>query len=887
MQTIRQASERKSALRFWNRALGIKARRNTPRTQQSLTGVTLWGCVAAVLALILGGGASAWAQDKTTHYPVCQTSALFVEEMEDVEPEDDQRYIIPIAKASEGDSADLSDGFSVMPVAHDSTSDPMVVGNMVLQKEEQLTPDMDDAADAKEIFAQRGLLKLTVPVNTAGMLMVSTSQTAVNGGALCRGGARIGKGIGYTITTAQDGTRTYAAPDSHAMSARVQAGDEVYVVLSNALHTEKTPGDVASEPTTSTPLAAIALASVTVSFTGVMPNDDTAAENTIGGEVKGAKKEFTHAFQIVGSAITGLLTVETTGDTDTAGTLIAGTGDTALTLVEADPEGNFMMQVPVQSGAYSVTVKGRAEDDDDPATGTYGLVVNFFQATASIGTDIATTEVTLPTNPDAEDATLEELAGMADKYYWFTLATGTAPLARDLTIKSMTNAMTAGELFGPLGASRAEHVPSGNADFKIQTLAYLEGIGETQALADVHTRLYILKVRNRGSAEQKFSLSVHAMSFADTIVLESTSSPTVTVPSGGLVAKMDQVYLFNVKKAGVLSVESMVDHAGTNPPDLKGALEKEGMDSVTHDDISRTDSDFQLVQTVSTGFYTLRVSGFDQMDAGEYDLTAVFIAALTQVPVESLDTEKLAMACTDADFVSTSDDQAITALVDGDILGMVDTSILGPACVAKGYRLRSGNGGSGGNQGSGGGNQGSGGGNQGSGGGGGGGSTTRPDPAPLGYIEDPSGVRSGIGMIRGWICEEPDQVRVHVFDSTGRRVLNLRAAYGTTREDTRSRCGRSNTGFGLTYNFNLLEDGMYTVQVLADGDQIGRGGRPQTSRFEVVHLSDSEWLTGLDDECVVPDFPEAGLETTLEWAESLQNFVIGGVMEMEEEEAQQ
>lgn len=172
-------------------------------------------------------------------------------------------------------------------------------------------------------------------------------------------------------------------------------------------------------------------------------------------------------------------------------------------------------------------------------------------------------------------------------------------------------------------------------------------------------------------------------------------------------------------------------------------------------------------------------------------------------------------------------------------------------------------------------------------GGGGGGSTTQPDPAPLGYIEDPSGVRSGISMIRGWICEAPDQVRVHVRDSANELVLNLRAAYGTTRSDTRSSCGQDHTGFGLTYNFNLLDEGTYTVKVLADGNYIGRGGNPQTNEFDVVRLSESEYRTDLDDaECVVEDFPEAGYETSLEWEQSLQNFVISSVMEMEEEAQQ-
>ena len=38
------------------------------------------------------------------------------------------------------------------------------------------------------------------------------------------------------------------------------------------------------------------------------------------------------------------------------------------------------MQVPVQSGLYTVTVNGREDADGDRATGSYGLVVNFFTA---------------------------------------------------------------------------------------------------------------------------------------------------------------------------------------------------------------------------------------------------------------------------------------------------------------------------------------------------------------------------------------------------------------------------------------------------------------------------------------------------------------------------
>ena len=190
MQVIGRATKKKSGLRFWNRALGIKVNRNTPHTRQPLAGVTLWGLVVGMALALMGQ--VAWAQDAeetvTTHPPACQASDLFVEEMEDVTKENDQRYTIPIAKASEA-SPDLSNGFSVTPDSND----------LVVESDTRMT---DADPPVEEIIAHRGLLKITVPTNTAGMLSVETSQL-INGGALCRGGTQIAS-FGYTITTVHD-----------------------------------------------------------------------------------------------------------------------------------------------------------------------------------------------------------------------------------------------------------------------------------------------------------------------------------------------------------------------------------------------------------------------------------------------------------------------------------------------------------------------------------------------------------------------------------------------------------------------------------------------------------------------------------------------------------
>ena len=54
MQVIGRATKKKSGLRFWNRALGIKVNVSTPHTWQPLTGVTLWGLVVGMALVLMG-----------------------------------------------------------------------------------------------------------------------------------------------------------------------------------------------------------------------------------------------------------------------------------------------------------------------------------------------------------------------------------------------------------------------------------------------------------------------------------------------------------------------------------------------------------------------------------------------------------------------------------------------------------------------------------------------------------------------------------------------------------------------------------------------------------------------------------------------------------------
>ena len=117
----------------------------------------------------------------------------------------------------------------------------------------------------------------------------------------------------------------------------------------------------------------------------------------------------------------------------------------------------------------------------------------------------------------------------------------------------------------------------------------------------------------------------------------------------------------------------------------------------------------------------------------------------------------------------------------------------------------------------------------------------REDTAPVmvdatGNLENPSGIRSGVGLISGWVCAA-NSVEIRISDGS-RRVETLAAAYGTTRADTVDQCDHQEdtTGFGMTYNFNHLDEGTYTIAAYADGITSNRIGPERT--FEVVHLVD-------------------------------------------------
>ena len=133
----------------------------------------------------------------------------------------------------------------------------------------------------------------------------------------------------------------------------------------------------------------------------------------------------------------------------------------------------------------------------------------------------------------------------------------------------------------------------------------------------------------------------------------------------------------------------------------------------------------------------------------------------------------------------------------------------------------------------------------------------------VGYLENPGpySFQSGIGVISGWVCEA-EAVEITLGD-----LPPQRAAYGTERRDTEETCGDTDNGFGLLFNWNLLDDGEHVVVAYVDDTELGR------ATVRVTTLGE-EFLRGVEGECVVDDFPMLGETVTLEWQQTSQNFVI-------------
>ena len=159
---------------------------------------------------------------------------------------------------------------------------------------------------------------------------------------------------------------------------------------------------------------------------------------------------------------------------------------------------------------------------------------------------------------------------------------------------------------------------------------------------------------------------------------------------------------------------------------------------------------------------------------------------------------------------------------------------------------------------------------------------TTIDPDPTGSLDEPppGSARSGIGIIRGWACQDDGNgVEIRIMNSDGTRAATFTAPYGSDRGDVdvSEHCGRriDGVGFAVQFNYNLLAAGTYTIEAWVGRDQVGLSDGGQTNTFRVVRISNQEFLVRVQSGRIrVDDFPSRGDTTILEWDQQSQNFQI-------------
>ena len=159
--------------------------------------------------------------------------------------------------------------------------------------------------------------------------------------------------------------------------------------------------------------------------------------------------------------------------------------------------------------------------------------------------------------------------------------------------------------------------------------------------------------------------------------------------------------------------------------------------------------------------------------------------------------------------------------------------------------------------------------------------TPAPDPDPRGVLDEPASgsARSGIGLVRGWVCQDGGEgVEIAITDADGEEVANFIAPYGSDRGDVDidEHCDRrtDGIGFAVQYNYNLLPAGTYTVEAFVDGDRIGLTPGGQTNTFRVVRIGGEFEIRLSSGRIPVQNFPRTGETTILEWDQPSQNFQI-------------
>ena len=871
MQVVRRTSKRKSGLRFWNRALGIKANMHIPRTQKPLAGATCLGFIVGAIIVFMGQVAFA------------HTGAIATPRCSDLPGED-----FFAAEDTELQTLTVSD-----------------LANLVTNSGVDITPKIGDADTADSGSKEYHYAKISVPILTAGVVTITSADTTAPVEAvLCHNDREIAASRPPYIAahTAADRAADLATADKITVDRNIELKSlgtttdaEVKAFLlpaKRALENAQDALETAGDDTNATALDDEIMALQTAFDADPFDRTDagTVLDNASGAlgqaaghlrvsyttgdmadlhkavdlraQIASGQKDYivVVALQEGTAVVTNMLTLKFSGlmsnaasneevlwaqnpsatftlQTNTHGLLMAdtmgrmasgiltkGVATDAIGVDTAD--GKVGITAPLQVATdYMLTVN----DEEDSGTGTFTLALQFYPATE--WDPIITAQMGVL------------VAGRSDYYFFNVAAAQVLTLTASQEEGEEATADTQGWLYSKRGRIAMDADHTGGMDFELSAPILL---GD-----------YIVRV-DGDTAQTAGKYTITAASAA--------TKAEYTAPGTGLgmllpatavelmATDANHYFIVQVTEAGWLHMK-VVPETTAEPDDTDAVLAgPDGMQVAADTDAEHANF---VAEVTQLGQYLLTVSG----DTGSYKVAFNFIESLAFMgaqPAVPTEPTELAMACEAIDLGHPVPTQATC-----EAAGVITTVSVPRSCP--------------------------------SGGGGGGTRVVYRDRIvevcptvetdAKGFLGNPphKSVRSGIGVISGWVCAAND-VTIDIQDANGRRVEHQTVGYGTDRLDTLGHCAHTETttGWGLTYNFNHLAEGTYTLSAYADGEMIGTA-----HEFEVVHLVDfaaddtDRFLRDLTGMCAVEDFPEMGESTELEWEQSTQNFVISSVM-MEE-----
>ena len=686
-------------------------------------------------------------------------------------------------------------------------------------------------ADAAEMAAD----ELTTALDAEDLTTASTTATSAKTTAVTAAKGVLGGANGDDALDAAASVLLTWAQQEHTgfkLRATVSPGDEEYVVV------------VALQNTATSPDPQIATATaldLNVSFHGAI-EADPATSDLVGRLQSDTPPD---QYSIVTNAA-GLLTLETTGSVDTVGVLQQGTNN----ITQADSGGagdNFKIDVPLPAQTYTLSVRGNVPEVD---VGSYTLGMDFKVAmthtpaaiidggsvTVLAGADWNTSpDVSVPddglaaTHTPAIKTDSHTNNNPDEDYFAFSIA-NTADTQGFLTVEATedgtaaTDANPKGTLYGPRGEVTADATSTG---FLMRV-----PVSVPQDSAMNH---YLVKVERgrEGAYLLKFTFR-NAVLFGQGDFPGIRGKTQAEASCAAITPNDYEICPIQGNDPAQQEVERFVfdmQETGTlylhttGDTDTVGTLYGPDGTLLATDNNSGDGNNFMIAERVGVGLHLLEVRGSGRQEEGVYQLVTNFIRGSGPVDV------------TDPEPPDTTDPPDTgTPVTTLDPIGSLD------------------------------------------------------EPAPGSF-------RSGVGVLRGWVCNAGGTgVEIRLTNTSTNQVTRIMAPNGAARGDVNTsrlctgRVSASTIGFAVQFNYNLLPAGEYTAEAFIglgrSEEQIGLTEDGQTNTFEVVRISDDEFLTdteledlglGPDEviECEVPNFPpDTRQRVILGWDEASQNFQI-------------